>query len=373
MNNIINMITPFLPLFVTSIIVGIVLWVSHQIFIVRHPDLGNEKLFSRQLIMLGLTFAGILAIALTLPVGESSLNQILALLGLVISGIIAFSSSTIFANLMAGLMLRVTKPFSTGDYIDVKGYFGRVVERGLLDTEIQTENRELVAVPNTIMITNPISVTYSSGAIVSTTLSLGYDIHHSVVDSILLDAAQQCGLDDPFIQVLELGDYSITYKVSGILTDVKSLLTARSNLCRYVIDGLHGAQIEIISPAFMNQRQLTDNLKIIPTKVTAKKADSSQTAEEIIFDKAERAQQIESNKQQLVDTYQTYKEKLETTSGASKKIIQKEIDDIREQLKATEKLDIESDTDEYIDNKAGETNLKSSIIKVKKVDKLHTD
>ena len=348
--NIINVISPFVPLFVTSIVVGIVLWVSHQIFIARHPDLGNEKLFSRQLIMLGLTFAGILAIALTLPVEESSLNQILALLGLVISGIIAFSSSTIFANLMAGLMLRVTKPFNTGDYIDVKGYFGRVVERGLLDTEIQTENRELVAIPNTVMIMNPISVTHGSGAIVSTTLSLGYDIHHSVVDSLLLDAAQKCGLEDPFVQVLELGDYSVTYKASGKLADIKSLLTARSNLCRYVLDGLHGAGIEIVSPAYMNQRKLADDLKIIPAKVNAKLAESSQAVEEIIFDKAEKAQQIESSKQQLLDTYQAYKEKLGSASGEDKKIIQKKIDDVRGQLKAIEKLDIEADE---VDDKPG--------------------
>ena len=343
MNTIINFINPFVPLFITSIVVGIVLWGSHQIFIARHPGLGNEKLFSRQLIMLVLTFAGILAIALTLPVEESSMNQILALLGLVISGIIAFSSSTIFANLMAGLMLRVTKPFKTGDYIDVKGYFGRVVERGLLDTEIQTENRELVAIPNTVMILNPISVTYDSGAIVSTTLSLGYDIHHSIVDSLLLDAAQKCGLEDPFVQVLKLGDYAVTYKASGKLVDVKNLLTTRSNLCRYVLDGLHGAEIEIVSPAFMNQRQLADNLKMIPAMVIAKQAENSQTAEEIIFDKADKAEQIETNKQQLLDTYQVNKEKLETASGEDKKIIQKKIDDLRAQLKTFEKLSVEPD------------------------------
>ena len=352
MNNIISFITPFLPLFVTAIVVCIVLWTAHQILIARHPELGNERLFPRQLIMLGLTFAGILAIALTLPVKESSLNQILALLGLVISGIIAFSSSTIFANLMAGLMLRVTKPFRTGDFIEVGEYFGRVVERGLLDTEIQTENRELVAIPNTFMITHPISVTHGSGAIVSTTLSLGYDIHHSKVDSLLLDAAKKCGLEDPFVQVLELGNYSITYKVSGILADVKSLLTARSNLCRYVLDSVHGSGVEIMSPTFMNQRSLADDLKVIPVKIKQKPKASSQTAEEVVFDMAEKAEQIEKTQQQLLDTFQEYKEKLETASGEDKKSIQKSIDDIREQLKAFKKLDSESNTDELAENKA---------------------
>ena len=302
--------------------------------------------------MLGLTFAGIIAIALTLPVKESSLNQILALLGLVISGIIAFSSSTIFANLMAGLMLRVTKPFKTGDFIDVGDYFGRVVERGLLDTEIQTENRELVAIPNTFMITHPISVTHGSGAIVSSTLSLGYDIHHSIVDSLLLDAAIECGLEDPFVQVIELGNYSITYKVSGKLADVKSLLTARSNLCRYVLDSVHGAGYEIMSPTFMNQRRLPDELKIIPAKVKVKEKpkEPSQSAEDVVFDMAEKAEQIEKNKQQLLDMIQDYKEKLDAASDEDKKGIQKSMDDIREQLKAFKKDDTGSSVDEQAEN-----------------------
>lgn len=349
MNNIISFISPFIPLVAMIVFVIVVLLGSHRLFITSHPELGNEKLFPRQLLMLGLTFAGILAIALTLPIQESSLNQILALLGLVISGIIAFSSSTIFANLMSGLMLRVTKPFKTGDFIDVGEHFGRVVERGLLDTEIQTESRELVAIPNTFMIAHPITVTNGSGAIVSTTLSLGYDIHHSRVDTMLLDAAEKCGLEDPFVQVLELGNYSITYRVSGLLSDVKSLLTARSNLCRDVLDSVHGSGYEIMSPTFMSQRQLADNFKVIPINVQEKPRESTHTAEDVVFDLAEKAEQIENNKQQLLDTIKGYEEQLESSSDDDKKKIQQSIDDIREQLKTFKKLDIDSDTSKATD------------------------
>ena len=64
--------------------------------------------------MLGLTLGSLVALVLAFPVSESSRNQIIGLIGLLLSGIIAFSSSTIFANLMAGIMLRVTRPFGTG-------------------------------------------------------------------------------------------------------------------------------------------------------------------------------------------------------------------------------------------------------------------
>ncbi len=369
MNNIINFITPFLPLLVTSIVVLLVLLGAHKFFIARHPELGNERLFSRQLFMLGLTCVGLLAIALTLPVNESSLNQILGLFGLVISGIIAFSSSTIFANLMSGLMLRVTKPFTTGDFIEVDKHFGRVVQRGLLDTEIQTENKELVAIPNTYMITHPISVTQSTGAIVYANLSLGYDIHHSVVDSLLIEAAQKSGLEDPFVQVIKLGDYSITYKVSGVLADVKSLLTARSDLCRYVLDSVHGGGLEIMSPAFMNQRKLADGFKIIPDKAQYKPEANNPKAEDVVFDLADKAEQVENTKQELVDRIEADKAKLETAPKEDKDSIQKNIDEAQEQLKAFKKLDLETTAEELAEDMPNKLNVKSKKSKTTKVGK----
>ncbi len=349
-------ISPFIPLLGTSILCLLLLWGTYRILIKRHTDIGNERLFPRQLLILGLTIACLLAIALALPISESSRNQLIALIGLLISGIFAFSSSTIFANLMAGIMLRITKPFKTGDFVNVGKYFGRIVERGLLDTEIQTENRELVSLPNTYMITNPISLTRISGAIVSTTLSLGYDIHHSKIESLLLHAANECGLEEPFVQLLELGDYAITYKISGMLTDVKSLLTARSNLCRHVLDTLHGNKVEIMSPSFMNQRRLPDDLKLIPPKAKQEPIESTSVAEEVVFDKAEKAEKIEKQKQQLQDKIHEYKTYLENASEENKKRIQEIINEERQQLKVIKKIDVDSSEDEP--NKFGDQSKK---------------
>ncbi len=343
LNTVIASTTPFLPIVVTFIFFGLLLWGAHRILIGQHPELGSERLFPRQLVMLGLTFAGVIAIALALPVSESSRNQIIALIGLITSGIFAFSSSTIFSNLMAGIMLRVTKPFRTGDFINIKNeYFGRVVERGLLDTEIQTENRELIALPNAYMVSNPISVVRSSGAIVSTTLSLGYDIHHSTVEPLLLEAAKACGLEEPFAHILELGNYSITYKINGLLIDSKGLLTSRSNLCRCVLDVLHKNNIEIMSPSFMNQRRLPDDLKIIPVMTEKKAPEIVSVAEEVVFDKAERAEQVEKEKQLLLDKIQECQSQLVGASGTDKQQLQDIVIECREQLTAIEKPEDES-------------------------------
>jgi small-conductance mechanosensitive channel len=333
--NITDTMSLFVPMAITICIVGGVLWLAHVLLIKRHKDAGNERLFSRQLTMLVLTLVGVVAIALALPVSDSSRNQVIALIGLLISGIFAFSSSTIFSNIMAGTMLRVTHPFRTGDFIEVGDLFGRVVQRGLLDTELQTENRELVALPNTYLVSHPISVTRSSGCIVYTTLSLGYDVHHSEVETLLLQAAQNAKLTDPFVQVLELGNFAITYKVSGMLADVKSLLSARSNLRREVLDALHGQGVEVMSPSIMNQRKMSDESKVIPNYTPKQTASTSDTiAENVVFDKAEEAERREQSIAELQANIATCEASLKEASGEQKESLQTKLTALKEQLKA---------------------------------------
>lgn len=127
----------FTPLVGTSIAVGMTLWPAHFLLIRRRLDLGNERMFSRQLTMLGVTLLGILIIVLVMPINQSSRNQLISLFGIVIAAMIALSSTAIISNLMAGVLLRITKPFKVGDFIRIGDHVGRVSERGLLGTEIQ--------------------------------------------------------------------------------------------------------------------------------------------------------------------------------------------------------------------------------------------
>ncbi len=330
----------FIPIALTLPIAVAVLWWVNWFLLKRHSGLGSERKFPRQLLMLGLSIAGIIAVAMALPVGVSTRNQVIAFLGLVVSGIFAFSSTTVFANLMAGLMMRTTRPFRAGDFIRVKDVFGRVSERGLLDTEIQTESRELIAVPNTYLITHPVSVIRSSGTIISVSLSLGYDVHHAVVTPLLEKAASESGLKEPFVHIAELGDFSITYKVNGLLEDVKSLLTARSNLFRHVLNTLHRADIEIVSPNFMNQRPLKENQVFIPDPMYQQSLSKDAKAEKIAFDKAEEAEQKEMQRIAVEKEIEALESAAVEANEDKRKGIEEQLLEKRALL---EKLDIEED------------------------------
>jgi small-conductance mechanosensitive channel len=108
-------------------------------------------------------------------VAHVSLNALgvitaLGTLGVNITGIVAglgltgfalgFALKDSIANLLAGVMILLYRPFEVGDRIDVSGLSGTVVHVDLRYTELDNE-RERVLVPNSKMLTDPIRVAKS--------------------------------------------------------------------------------------------------------------------------------------------------------------------------------------------------------------------
>ncbi len=300
-NELLAALGDYVPALAAAAVVAVVLALGQWLLLSRKP-LGTEARLPRQLAMLALTVAGLLLIVLLLPMLDSTRGQVLTLVGIVLTGVIALSSTTFVANAMAGLMLRMVKSFRPGDFVSVGEEFGRVTERGLFHTEIQTEDRDLTTLPNLYLVTNPVTVVHYSGTMISTSLSLGYDVAHGRIETLLKEAAAQSGLEEPFVHVRELGDFSVTYRVSGFLAKVRHLLTARSNLRRAIMDTLHEAGVEIVSPTFMNQRRIGEGVSILPPETGATsraEAPAAEKPEDRIFDKAEEAGERESLRLEL--------------------------------------------------------------------------
>jgi small conductance mechanosensitive channel len=266
--------------------------------------------FRRQLVTLIILLIGLVAVILLMPIADHTKGQLLSLLGILLSAAIALSSATFVGNVMAGLMLRVIRNFRGGDFIQVGDYFGRISERGLLHIEIQTEDRDLTTLPNLYLVSHPVKVIRSSGTIISAEISLGYDIPHTKIESLLLKSAENASLQEPFVQLLELGDFSISYRIAGLLTEVKHIIAARSNLRKMILDEMHQNNIEIVSPTFMNTRAV-DASKFIPAIQPVSKPiiDNGETGipEELLFDKADQAESIEK----LRETYERLGEEID--------------------------------------------------------------
>jgi small-conductance mechanosensitive channel len=289
----------YLPVLFATAMVFMSLSLANWFFLGRRLKLGAEAKLPRQLLMLLLTLIGILSIILLLPMSDSTRGQVLSLLGVVFTGVIALSSTTFVANAMSGLLLRLVNSYKPGDFIRINGSFGRVTERGLFHTEIQTEDRDLTTFPNLYLISNPVTVVHGSGTIITVELSLGYDVAISKVEPLLQQAAIETGLTDPFVLVTHLGDFSISYKVAGFLTEVIQLVTVRSLLRKNVVSILHSKGIEIVSPGFMNQRPLDPKQKVMPKGPSHSESKDDLTAmpEALMFDKAEDVSELERLRQ----------------------------------------------------------------------------
>jgi len=287
---------PLLPAVLVILAAMVASRLMHRI-LTRHAGPGTRAEFRLQIAHLIIGLSTTIVVLVVIPVGPELRGQLLSLFGIMLSAAIAFASTTFVGNVMAGMMLKAVRNFRTGDFIRINDQFGRVTERGLLSTEIQTEDRDLVTLPNLILVTNPVKVVRSSGTVISAEVSLGFDVHHETIEQALLAAAEEAKLADPFVLVMELGDFSVLYRVAGLLEEVTQLLSARSRLRVCMLDHLHRNGVEIVSPNFMNQRVLDPAEAIIPSSPAASSPEPNKKeakVEAMVFDKAEEAVSLDN-------------------------------------------------------------------------------
>jgi small-conductance mechanosensitive channel len=299
---IVDLLRNWIPFLITLLVAIVVLTLGYHVLIRRQPPTSGSVV-TRQLLMTAVAGAFLVLLILELPIDNEPRGQLMSLLGILVTAAVALSSTTFLGNAMAGVMLRSIRNFRAGDFIVVDGHRGRVSELGLLRTEIQTERRNLTTFPNLFLVTNPVTVVRGSGTFISATVSLGYDVPREKVEKHLAEAATNAGLKDPFVFVLELGDFSITYQAAGFLEDVKYLISAESELRECMLDSLHHAGIEIVSPTFMNQRQQPLDKVFIPRGSRPSKSKPPETdesrPEQRMFDKADIAEGEAKAEEQL--------------------------------------------------------------------------
>jgi small-conductance mechanosensitive channel len=253
----------------------------------------EQRKYQFQFAMLCVTLIAGVAVIVALPLSDTLKGQLLTLFGILLSAAIAFSSTTFIGNILAGFMLRAIKNVKLGDFVTVADVTGRATELNLLHVQVQTEQSDLVTIPNIHMVTYPVKVVRSSGTIVSVEVSLGYDVPRLQISKLLSLASEDAGLDSGVVHVKSLGDFAVTYRVSGQLKEVSSLLSVRSNLNAAILDRLHSEHIEIVSPNFMNTRSIA-GLKVLPSAYSAAVAENNTGLETMAFDKAETVSSIVS-------------------------------------------------------------------------------
>ncbi len=296
----INYLELFLRPVVVICIFAALLFLNSWIFRKIKSVKTSVKVFKNSIALLLVLFA-ILIFILSLPIERTIKGQIVSFLAIIISAGIALSSTTVLGNLIAGIMNNSMDRFKNGDLINIGEMLGRVTKKSIFHTEIQLEDSNFITIPNLFIATNPVKLTRKTNTVISTSISLGYDISRRKIEDCLIQAALSTGLTDPYVYIIELGDFSVTYKIHGFLKDSGKYFSTTSILNGQVMDALNENGIEIVSPTFMNQRNV-DQKEFIPKIQTDQDIEEKRISpEELIFDKAIQSGEIEEKKKYLED------------------------------------------------------------------------
>ena len=303
----------FNAMFPLGIFLSIVLLLLFNKWIFNRSQLlPRTKKSFKLIVAIAILFVGMFFFIFSLDIEDEKQLKIVEFLAILLSAAIALSSTTVLGNLIAGIMNNSIKRFRNGDLIKIGDLQGRVTSKRFFHTEIQLEDSSFVTVPNLFVATHPVILTKKNNTVISTTVSLGYDVSRLRIEECLLKAAEATCLTNPYVYITHLGDYSVVYKVHGFLEDSSKYLSTTSLLNANVLDALHGAKIEIVSPSFMNQKQVDKQL-FIPKVETEKTIANQESPEELIFADAIRSEEIEKKKdflQQIDKKTAGFKEKL---------------------------------------------------------------
>lgn len=176
-----------------------------------HVDEALITFITNVLFTLGLIFVVITALS-QLGVNTTSLAAMIAAAGLAIG--LALQSS--LSNLAAGVMIIVFRPFRRGDYVEIAGTAGSVLEVNMFTTTLTSPDNKRIIVPNNTIIANHI-INYSAMATrrIDLVFSVSYDDDlrkvRAVLQDVLLADARILHDPEPVIAVDRLADFSVNF------------------------------------------------------------------------------------------------------------------------------------------------------------------
>ena len=146
-------------------------------------------------------------------------------LGIDVTGIIALASvltlavslsvQDLLTNVIGGFTLLYTKPFGSGDYVEIAGEAGTVNEIGMTYTKLVTPDNKLIYIPNKSVVSADI-INYSDTGTrrVELKINVSYDTPSEKVFAALMDTAKvEYVMEDPapFVALASFNESTVEY------------------------------------------------------------------------------------------------------------------------------------------------------------------
>ncbi len=161
-----------------------------------------------------LLFMTVIIVLGSLGVSVSSLVAALSVVGVAIS----LAIQGFLSNVFGGIQIISNKPFHIGDYVEAGGQSGTVREVGLFYTKLDTPDKKLIQIPNSLIVNDYIiNYTSATNRRVDITVSASYDDDVEKVKSVIMELllAHPSVITEeslePIVHVNTYNDSSISY------------------------------------------------------------------------------------------------------------------------------------------------------------------
>ena len=194
-------------------------------------DTGAQNALVTGVGYIGIFFSALIAIT-SMGLDLSSL----AIVAGALSVGIGFGLQAIVSNFLSGIILLVERPIKVGDWIQVGAYSGYVSKIAVRSTTIDTFDQANVIIPNADFISGTVTnMTHlSKRGRVKVPIGVAYDSDPVFVKEILMDIvssnANILKSPGPSVFLLGFGPDSIDFEIRGILRDVNSITSTRSEI-----------------------------------------------------------------------------------------------------------------------------------------------
>jgi small-conductance mechanosensitive channel len=173
----------------------------------------------------------------------------------------SLGSAGLLNQIMSGLVVTYSRAMRPGEYVRVGEMEGVVTELGVLCTKIVTRKKEEIAIPNAVLVaattTNYSRLAGVDGAILSTSVTIGYDAPWRQVHALLTLAAERTDgvrrQPRPWVLQRTLSDFFVEYVLLFHVDHPEDRVVVLSDLHAQIQDAFNEHGVQIMSPHFEAQ------------------------------------------------------------------------------------------------------------------------
>lgn len=257
-----NLLTILVILFVMRYVVRAVKYFMNEIASERlqlpgfYPDWAKATYNILRILIYAFSFVMIFPY---LPGSDSEVFKgVSVFLGIVFS----LGSSSVIANMIAGMVITYMRPFKIGDHIKIGDQTGDVMEKTPFVTRIKTAKKEVVTIPNSNILSSTV-INYSTsaaeqGVIFHTTITIGYDVPWRKIHQMMAEAADRTEYvvkePKPYVLQTSLDDFYVSYQLCAFTKNPEKQAIIYSGLHTNIQDVFNENGVEIMSPHYRGQR-----------------------------------------------------------------------------------------------------------------------